>query len=305
MSSIVANPLLVALFVSLGQLCVPDVARACGFHDCPMGGPRSGVAAPSEHGSAEPVEASSWGIHELSVSLNTALLSFAHDRNALEGVIIEEGLAFAVSVHPKLSLGLSAGYQWVTPDDKRWPGEAVKGFANPLASAQIEVWTSSEWALAADLQVEIPIGSKYVGVAEEHWEAFPYVSVSWTAQGWQVTGSLGYRESFSDHTHGVDDDHPANASLVGVYVDPHAAKEWLARVELGWESSNEEIGFATFIDTMLPTQEDDLSSYFELGASVTMSISKHFAFETSVGRAVFGEVLRAPWRSGIAILYTL
>ena len=278
-------------------------AEACGFHDCPMGGPKS-KAKVSEVNEGLSPQGTTWGLHSYDVSLKTSILAFAQDRNALEGWIFEEGFSVSATLHPRLSLGLSASYQWVNPDDKRWPGNSVRGFANPLVSMQVELWSSTSFALASGLQVEIPIGSKYVGVAEEHWEAFPYLSGSWFKQNWELKGSVGYRESFSNHTHGVDDEHPANAALVGIYVDPHAAKEWLTRLELGWAAESGLLGLSGYIDGMFPTLEDDLSSYGELGAALVTTLTETLSLELNIGAGIFGDDLRAPWRTGVSLGYS-
>ena len=294
------------LTATLVVLLLPGGAEACGFHDCPMGGPKSGskLSSPTETGDQVlSSQSSDWGVHAFEMTLDTAILAFARDRNALEGWIFEEGFAVSATLHPRLSLGVSAGYQWVNPDDKRWPGNSVRGFANPLVSAQIELWSSTSFAVASGVQVEIPIGSKYVGVAEEHWEAFPYLSGSWSKQSWELIGSVGYRESFSDHNHGVDDDHPANAALVGAYVDPHAAREWLTRLALGWRAESGQVSLSMYIDGMFPTLEDDLSAYGEVGGAFGTALTETLSLELSLGAGIFGDDLRAPWRTGFSLGY--
>ena len=157
------------LALTMMAVLTSEGAEACGFHDCPMGGPKSGskLSSPTETGDQVlSSQSSDWGIHALEMTLDTAILAFARDRNALKGWIFEEGFAVSATLHPRLSLGVSAGYQWVNPDDKRWPGNSVRGFTNPLVSAQVELWSSTSFAVASGVQVEIPIGSKYVGVAE-------------------------------------------------------------------------------------------------------------------------------------------
>lgn len=307
--SLVAGNLrvLAVLTMSLRLLCEPGLALACGFHDCPMGGPKSGSKLSSSAEAGGQVlssQSSDWGIHAFEMTLDTTILAFARDRNALEGWIFEEGFSVSATLHPRLSLGVSAGYQWVNPEDKRWPGNSVRGFANPLVSAQVELWSSTSLALASGLQVEIPIGSKYVGVAEEHWEAFPYFSASWSRQSWELKGSVGYRESFSDHNHGVDDDHPANAALVGAYVDPHVAKEWLTRLELGWGDESGQVGVSLYIDGMFPTLEDDLSAYGEIGVAFYTALTETLSLELSLGTGILGDDLRAPWRTGFSLGYS-
>ena len=81
-----------------------------------------------------------WGLHSVQLSLDTAMVSLATDANGMSGYALEEAVGLVAELHPQLSIGLSAAYQWIVPEDERWSGEGVSGFGNPLLSVEGELW---------------------------------------------------------------------------------------------------------------------------------------------------------------------
>ena len=68
------------------------------------------------------------------------MVSLASDANGMTGYALEEAVGLVAELHPRLSIGVSAAYQWILPEDERWPGEGVSDFGNPLLSLEGELW---------------------------------------------------------------------------------------------------------------------------------------------------------------------
>ena len=275
-------------------------ALDCGFRDCPLRGAKLKPHPDDPHASSP----DGWGVHSLQLSLDTAMVSLASDANGMTGYALEEAVGLVAELHPRLSIGVSAAYQWILPEDERWPGEGVSGFGNPLLSVEGELWADGALRLISGLQVVLPFGSKYRGVAEEHWEVMPYLSGSWTHDSFSTEVSVGFRESITDHEHGVDDSHPESAMMVLGYVDPNGAREWVVRGASGWASPDGEFSGLVYLDVKLPTMEEDIGEYVEAGVEIATQLTGALALSANLGKALYGNVRRAPLRSGLGFQYS-
>jgi hypothetical protein len=59
-----------------------------------------------------------------------------------------------------------------------------------------------------------------------------------------------------------------------------------------------------YIDGMFPTLEDDLSAYGEVGGAFGTALTETLSLELSLGAGIFGDDLRAPWRTGFSLGYS-
>ena len=132
----------------------------------------------------------------------------------------------------------------------------------------------------------------------------PYLSGSWTHDSFSTELSVGFRESITDHEHGVDDSHPESAMMVLGYVDPNGAREWVVRGASGWASPDGEFSGLVYLDVKIPTMEEDIGEYVEAGVEIATQLSEALALSANLGKALYGEVRRAPLRSGLGFQYS-
>jgi hypothetical protein len=112
-------------------------------------------------------------------------------------------------------------------------GEDHTGIGNPVAFAEYRLTGEGSSRAAVGAQVELDAGDHEHGIASEHSEALPYLSVSGgnSYRGWAAVVGTRYALTES-HSHGRAPGHTPQV------VNPHEGKELLYRASLrsaiGW-----------------------------------------------------------------------
>jgi hypothetical protein len=123
-------------------------------------------------------------------------------------------------------------------------GHSKTGLGNPVVFGEV-AWPAAAGRLAAGSQFEIPWGRDDHGLAAEHAEWLPYVSLHRPALGAAAFVQTGLRLSLSEsHGHA-----PAGGHSHGpLAVNPHEDEEFVYRFGLSGERSRAPRGWEAFFD---------------------------------------------------------
>ena len=187
------------------------------------------------------------------------------DFGAAEGAYTRWMSRVDLFVGPRTTVSAEISMIDLRPSTEVVGRRSTTGFGNPLVSAQ---HVSSLWrggSLSAGVQTELPAGTRSQGIAGDHLEVMPHVGLAHTGRNAALQVDLGYRFGPRDSAHDDQTEthrSPGNASLhsrhearhgtprteTPLLVDPHAAREWVARIALSTYRRDRSFAATAFLD---------------------------------------------------------
>jgi hypothetical protein len=206
------------LIASLSAAGLADAS--CGLHICPRRDP----------------DTHAW---QLGWTQSQSGFDLAHTTGTFaEGVAqirYQHGQSFMASAHiPFLALTIGS--------------HTAFGPGNPLALIEYRIHPGAGTMLGVGMQAEIPLGDHGSGLAQEHFMAMPYATLSKSLADFFFSGSSGISKAIGPHEHGAGTgtdvmegmegmDHASHAAHQGIgsplYVHPHEDFEWSWRTSTG------------------------------------------------------------------------
>lgn len=200
----------------------------------------------------------------------------------------------------------------ITLDRDRAP--RTSGLGNAVAFAEVRIAGRARGDLRVGAQLELPIGDTDAGLADDHTELLPYVSLDASASAWRFFGTLGFREALASGTSDASPtstarspgsyarhdghDHAGEPGTVLV-VNPHGDTELLYRAGIARRLGALETG--VFVDGQeLLDEGADVSTFVSGGVSLDVRLHRHYTWRASV-EMPFTRDPRYDFRGGTAI----
>jgi|GEM_PF-5494955 len=130
-----------------------------------------------------------------------------------------------------------------------WNDETITGLSNPVVYGQWSSWIERGVRLTFGLQVELPLGDSESGIADSHFEFFPYARLQATMRDYITQLHVGMRQSLDSVLSPITGSTPeAHTRLL--FVDPHEAQELLYRMSIGRNLFRQQLALSVYLDVI-------------------------------------------------------
>lgn len=130
-----------------------------------------------------------------------------------------------------------------------WNDETLTGLSNPVVYGQWSSWLDRGVRLTLGLQVELPLGDSDSGIADSHFEFFPYARLQATMKEYTTLLHVGMRQSLDAVLSPITGRTPeAHTRLL--FVDPHEAQELLYRMSIGRRLFRQQLTLSVYLDVI-------------------------------------------------------
>ena len=130
-----------------------------------------------------------------------------------------------------------------------WNDEVVTGLSNPVVYGQWSSWLDQGVRFILGLQLELPLGDSESGIADSHFEFFPYARLQATINEYMTQLHVGMRQSLDSVLAPITGRTPkAHTRLL--FVDPHEAQELLYRMSIGRNLFRQQFALSVYLDVI-------------------------------------------------------
>ncbi len=219
------------ILCALTLVCAQPVVASCGLHGCPLE-----VATPN--------------ITDSAFRLQAAIQQTAFDVEGISGDYTQITPRIEYTGVRNLIFG---GYLPLVSLRKD-TGGADFGIGNAVVLAEYAAPPLDNFSVAFGLQYEIPIGDHEAGMADDHQELLPYISLFRAGRIFGAFARLGFRKALGSEKHAVNDEpsdheheHGGEEGTVLV-VGPHAGEEIVYRFGITTHLDNLNLTPVLYVD---------------------------------------------------------